>query len=132
MTRIITFGTFDLFHIGHINILERAKQLGDYLIVGVSSDELNYQKKQRNPIYCFSERKKILDSLVFTDLVFEECSLEAKREYIKKYQADILVMGDDWKGRFDEFQDICKVVYLPRTEGISSTEVIEKVTKMFG
>jgi glycerol-3-phosphate cytidylyltransferase len=132
MTRVITFGTFDLYHIGHVNILERAKQLGDYLIVGVSSDKLNWSKKQRHPIYTFAERKRILETSIFVDKVFQEDSLEKKRDYILENKADILVMGDDWAGRFDEFQDICSVVYLPRTDGISSTEVIEKVADQFG
>ena len=132
MIRIITFGTFDLYHIGHVNILERAKQFGNYLIVGISSDKLNWSKKQRHPIYTFTERKRILETSIFVDKVFQEDSLERKREYILENKADILVMGDDWKGRFDEFQDICQVVYLPRTDGISSTEVIEKVADQFG
>ena len=94
---VITFGTFDLFHIGHINILERAKKKGDKLIVGVSTDKLNFSKKQKYPIYSQNERKKIIDSLKFVDEVFFEESLEKKREYILKYKADILVMGNDWE-----------------------------------
>ena len=122
---VITFGTFDLFHIGHINILERAKKKGDKLIVGVSTDKLNFSKKQKYPIYSQNERKKIIDSLKFVDDVFFEESLEKKREYILKYKADILVMGNDWEGRFDEFNDICKVIYLERTPSISTTVLDE-------
>lgn len=129
--RVITFGTFDLYHIGHVNILERAKGYGDYLIVGVSSDELNYSKKQRNTIYSYSERKRILENTTFVDKVFMEESLDKKRAYILEHKADILIMGDDWRGKFDEFADICQVIYLPRTTGISSTEVIERISQMF-
>jgi len=123
--RIITFGTFDVFHVGHINILERCKSLGDTLIVGVSSDALNMSKKKRNPIYHENDRIKIIQSLSFVDEVFIEHSLEKKREYIEFYRGDILAMGDDWKGRFDEFSDICDVVYFPRTPSISTSEIIE-------
>jgi len=123
--RVITFGTFDVFHIGHINILERAKSLGDTLIVGISSDELNYSKKQRFPIYAEEDRLKIVQSLSFVDEVFFEHSLEKKREYIEYYKADILAMGNDWEGKFDMFNDICEVIYFPRTPSISTTEIIE-------
>lgn len=126
--RVITFGTFDIFHVGHVNIIERCASLGGTLIVGVSSDELNYNKKGRNPVYPQDDRMKIIQSLEFVDEVFIEKSLEKKREYIEFYQADILAMGDDWKGRFDEFSDICEVVYFPRTPSISTTQIIE-VTK---
>jgi glycerol-3-phosphate cytidylyltransferase len=124
---IITFGTFDLLHIGHINILERAKKLGDKLIVGISTDKFSYKKKNRYPIYNQNDRKQILESLKCVDEVFFEESFEQKREYIKKYNADIFVMGNDWVGRFDEFNDICKVVYLDRTPSISTTEIINKI-----
>lgn len=129
-TRVITFGTFDVFHVGHINILERCASLGDTLIVGVSSDELNYSKKSRYPIYSQDDRLKILQSISFVDEVFFEESLEKKREYIKFFKADILAMGDDWAGKFDEFSDICKVVYFPRTPSISTTEIIEIAKKI--
>lgn len=123
--RVITFGTFDVFHVGHINILERCASLGDTLIVGVSSDALNYSKKQRNPIYNEQDRIKIIQSLSFVDEVFIEHSLEKKREYIEYYRGDVLAMGDDWKGRFDEFLDVCEVIYFPRTPSISTSEIIE-------
>ncbi|MCG9639545.1 adenylyltransferase/cytidyltransferase family protein [Vibrio sp. 10N.222.51.C8] len=126
--RVITFGTYDIFHVGHVNILERCASLGDTLIVGISTDQLNFSKKQRNPIYTQEDRMKIVQSLSFVDEVFFEHSLEKKREYIEFYRADILAMGDDWKGRFDEFSDICEVVYFPRTPSISTTEIIE-ITK---
>ena len=125
--RVLTFGTFDLLHIGHINIIRRAKKLGDYLIVGISSDKMNYSKKQIYPIYNQEDRLEIVKSIKYVDEVFYEESMDLKREYILKYKADILVMGNDWEGKFDEFSDICKVVYLPRTEEISTTEVKDKI-----
>ena len=125
--RVITFGTFDVFHIGHVNILERAKQEGDYLIVGVSSDKLNFSKKQRYPVYNQQQRVKIVQSLRFVDEVFIEESLELKPGYIRNYSADVLVMGDDWAGRFDDMKELCEVCYLPRTPSISTTEIIEVV-----
>lgn len=130
MKKIITFGTFDVFHVGHINILERAAALGDYLIVGVSSDKLNFDKKSRYPIYNEADRMKIIQSLKFVDQVFIEESLELKLEYIKKYNADILVMGDDWTGKFDWVKSDCDVIYLPRTPSISTTEIIEVVKSL--
>ncbi|MFD1217812.1 adenylyltransferase/cytidyltransferase family protein [Microbulbifer celer] len=125
--KVITFGTFDVFHIGHVNILERAKELGDHLIVGVSSDALNISKKGRPPIYSQDDRLKIVESLHCVDEVFLEESLELKGEYITQFNADILVMGDDWRGRFDQFSNLCKIQYFPRTEGISTSEIIDVV-----
>ncbi|MGO3848383.1 adenylyltransferase/cytidyltransferase family protein [Pseudoalteromonas sp. KG3] len=127
MKRVITFGTFDIFHVGHINILERAKALGDYLIVGVSSDALNMSKKGRNPVYSEADRVRIISSLRCVDEVFIEHSLELKGAYISEHKADLLVMGDDWAGRFDEFKSLCDVKYLTRTPSISTTEIIEVV-----
>lgn len=127
MKRVITFGTFDVLHIGHVSILERARALGDHLIVGVSSDELNRHKKGRSPIYCQEHRLQIIRSLRCVDEVFLEESLEKKAEYISQFGASILVMGDDWRGRFDEMRQYCEVAYLPRTPSISTTEVIEVV-----
>ena len=130
MRRVITFGTFDVFHIGHVNILKRAKEFGDLLIVGVSSDSLNFSKKQRYPIYSQEERIEIISSLKFVDHVFIEESLDLKLEYIRKYEANLLVMGDDWKGRFDWVKDECEVIYLPGTPSISTTEIIEIVRRI--
>ena len=130
MKRVLTFGTFDLFHIGHLQILKRAKALGSYLIVGISTDALNYSKKQRNPICNQAHRREIIQELKCVDEVFFEESLELKRQYIIDTKADVLVMGDDWKGRFDEFKDICEVIYLPRTPSISTTELIEIVREI--
>lgn len=127
---IITFGTFDVFHVGHVRILQRAKSLGDKLIVGVSSDALNFSKKKRYPIYSQTDRIEIISSLKFVDAVFVEESLELKAEYIKKYHANVLVMGDDWQGRFDQYNSLCDVVYLTRTPSISTTEIIEIVKEL--
>lgn len=121
--RVITFGTFDLFHIGHLNILQRAAALGEWLTVGVSSDELNFAKKQILPVYPLQHRLDIVRAIRCVDEAFVEESLELKREYILQHHADVLVMGDDWAGRFDEFRDVCEVVYLPRTPVISSSEI---------
>lgn len=118
MKKIITFGTYDLFHIGHLRILERARQEGDYLIVGVSSDELN-DKKGKKAVFPLNERLEIVKSLKCVDEVFIEESLEEKDNYIKKYKADLLVMGDDWKDKFNWVS--CQVKYLERTPNISTT-----------
>lgn len=118
---IITFGTFDLFHIGHLRILERASKMGQQLVVGVSSDSLSYEKKSSYPIYNETDRMQIVEALECVNRVFLEESLEEKREYVAKYSADILVMGDDWLGEFDHLSDLAEVVYLPRTERISTT-----------
>jgi len=127
MKRVITFGTYDVFHAGHLRLLERARSEGDGLVVGVSTDALNFAKKGRNPIYPEHERKAIVAALRCVDDVFDEQSLELKREYILHYDAQMLVMGDDRSGRFDEFSDICEVLYLPRTPSISTTALIEKI-----
>ncbi|MDH2415321.1 adenylyltransferase/cytidyltransferase family protein [Nocardioides sp. CER19] len=125
---VITFGTFDVFHVGHLRIIERAASYGDRLVVGVSADALNRVKKNREPVFTEAERLSIVGALKAVDEVFVEESLELKRHYIEKYSADVLVMGDDWAGRFDEFTDICEVVYLPRTPAISTTALIEKIS----
>ncbi|TWX68768.1 adenylyltransferase/cytidyltransferase family protein [Colwellia demingiae] len=127
MMRVITFGTYDIFHVGHVNIIERARLHGEHLIVGVSSDKLNISKKGRPPIYCEDDRQHIIRSMRCVDEVFLEESLELKADYIKYYNADILVMGDDWQGKFDHLKDICQVIYLPRTPSVSTTEIIEVV-----
>ncbi len=125
--RIITFGTFDVFHIGHLRILERSAALGGHLIVGISTDALNESKKGRAPVYPQDQRLALVAALRCVDEVFLEESLEQKADYLRRHAADVLVMGDDWKGRFDSFKSICEVVYLPRTPAISTTAVIEKI-----
>lgn len=130
MTTVITFGTFDVLHVGHLRILQRARELGDRLVVGVSSDALNVSKKGREPVFAQDERCELVANLKCVDEVFVEESLELKRAYLEKYGADVLVMGDDWAGRFDEMSDICRVVYLPRTPSISTTGVIEHISTL--
>jgi glycerol-3-phosphate cytidylyltransferase len=127
MTTVLTFGTFDVFHVGHLRLLERARALGDVLVVGVSTDALNIAKKGRPPVFPEAERVALLAALRCVDEVFLEQSLELKREYLLRHRADVLAMGDDWAGRFDEFGDICRVVYFERTPAISTTAVIEKI-----
>ena len=125
---VLTFGTFDVFHVGHLRVIERAAALGDRLVVGVSADALNISKKGRAPVFSESERLAIVGALRHVDEVFVEESLELKRHYLETFGADVLVMGDDWAGRFDEFSDLCEVVYLPRTPAISTTALIEKIS----
>ena len=127
MTTVITFGTFDLFHYGHLRILERAREHGERLVVGVSSDELNERKKGFRPTYHLEHRMRIVRAIRCVDEVFAEESLELKREYIVAYGAGVLVMGDDWRGRFDHYADVCRVVYLPRTRGISTSETMTQI-----
>ena len=119
---VLTFGTFDLFHIGHLRILERASKLGK-LIVGVSTDKMNLDKKGRYPVYNENDRRAIVKSIYCVHDVFFEESLLLKRKYIHEYGAKVLVMGDDWLGKFDEFKDICVVKYLKRTPMVSTSEV---------
>jgi glycerol-3-phosphate cytidylyltransferase len=125
---VITFGTFDVFHVGHLRVIERAAAFGDRLVVGVSADALNERKKGRAPVFSQHERMEIVAALKAVDAVFLEESLEQKRDYIVEHQADVLVMGDDWAGKFDEFEDICEVRYLKRTPAISTTALIEKIS----
>jgi glycerol-3-phosphate cytidylyltransferase len=125
---VITFGTFDVFHVGHVRVLQRAAELGDRLVVGVSSDALNLSKKGRAPVFNEDERREIIRSLRVVDEVFLEESLEKERDYIVEHHADVLVMGDDWAGRFDWVKDVCDVVYLPRTPSVSTTGLIEHIS----
>jgi len=127
---VITFGTFDVFHVGHVRVLERAAALGDRLVVGVSADALNVAKKGRPPVYTQQERMEIVRALRCVDEVFVEESLEEKRDYILEHGADVLVMGDDWAGKFDWVGDVCEVVYLPRTPSISTTGLIEHISSL--
>ena len=120
------YGTFDLFHVGHLNLLRRAKELGDYLIVAVSSDEFNLGKNKVCKIKD-TDRMKIVEAIKYVDKVIPETSWEQKIEDVKKYNVDVFVMGDDWKGKFDFLKDYCEVVYLPRTEGISTTQLKEEL-----
>ncbi len=128
MKKVITYGTFDLLHVGHINILRRAKELGDYLIVCVSSDEFN-ALKDKKAFYSFEDRKTILEAIKYVDEVIPEHTWEQKIDDIKNNNVDIFVMGHDWEGKFDFLNEHCKVVYLPRTEGISTTQIKENLKK---
>ena len=127
---VITFGTFDVFHVGHLRVIERAAALGDRLVVGVSADALNISKKGREPVFSQAERIAIVAALKPVDEVFVEESLELKREYILQFGADVLVMGDDWAGKFDWVSDVCEVVYLPRTPSVSTTGIIEHIASL--
>ncbi|MBR4618533.1 MAG: glycerol-3-phosphate cytidylyltransferase [Bacilli bacterium] len=124
MKIVLTYGTFDLLHVGHIEILRRAKELGDYLIVGISTDEFNYIKGKR-AYYDYESRKRILEAIKYVDLVIPENTWDQKRDDVLAYNVNTVVMGNDWEGNehFECLRDICNVVYLPRTEGISTTKV---------
>lgn len=121
MKRVITYGTFDVLHYGHINLLKRAKAMGDYLIVALSTDEFN-QVKNKKSFYTYEQRKTLLEACRYVDLVIPENCWEQKIDDVQKYQADIFVMGDDWAGKFDFLKEYCEVVYLPRTPDVCSTK----------
>lgn len=124
MKRVITYGTFDLLHYGHINLLERAKALGDYLIVAISTDEFNSKEKNKKTYFSFEQRKKLLEALRCVDLVIAEENWDQKQSDVHLYQVDTFVMGDDWKGKFDFLEEEgVEVVYLPRTPEISTSQI---------
>lgn len=122
MKKVITYGTFDLLHWGHIKLLERAKSLGDYLVVAISTDEFN-RIKHKEAYHSFEHRKLILEAIRYVDEVIPESDWEQKIQDAKDHDIDIFVMGDDWKGEFDFLKDYCEVVYLPRTNGISTSKI---------
>jgi glycerol-3-phosphate cytidylyltransferase len=126
MKTVITYGTFDVLHAGHIRLLARAKALGDRLIVGLSTDEFNALKR-KSALLDFANRRLVLESIRYVDLVIEEKTWEQKISDVQAHRADIFVMGDDWQGKFDFLKPYCEVVYLPRTVGISSTEIRDEV-----
>ncbi|BCD62564.1 glycerol-3-phosphate cytidylyltransferase [Nitratiruptor sp. YY08-26] len=128
MKRVITYGTFDMFHIGHLNLLKRAKALGDELYVGVSTDEFN-KLKNKDIFIPYEDRVEIVKSIKYVDFVFPENSWEQKIEDIKKYNIDIFVMGSDWKEKFDYLQQYCQVIYLDRTDNISTTLLKDRLKK---
>jgi len=123
MRTILTYGTFDLLHIGHINLLKRAKELGDRLIVALSTDEFNLIEKNKECTNIYADRKIILESLRFVDLVIAEETWEQKNTDVDEYNVDVFVIGDDWEGHFDFLRAKCEVIYLPRTANISTTEI---------
>ncbi len=126
MKKVLTYGTFDLLHRGHINILKRAKNLGDYLVVAVSSDEFNAIKNKK-AYHSFEDRKYILEAIKYVDEVIREDDWHQKISDVKNHNIDIFVMGDDWEGKFDELKEYCEVVYLPRTKDISTTKIKEEL-----
>ena len=123
MKRVITYGTFDLLHYGHINLLRRAKALGDYLIVALSTDEFNSVEKNKHCYFSYEQRKLLLESIRYVDLVIPEETWEQKKTDIDGYQIDTFVIGDDWTGKFDFLKAQCEVVYLPRTPEICTTQI---------
>lgn len=128
MKKVITYGTFDLLHYGHINILKRARELGDYLVVAISSDEFNKLKNKKS-YFSYEERKLMVEAIRYVDEVIPENTWEQKIEDVKEHNIDVFVMGDDWEGKFDFLKDYCEVVYLPRTEGVSTTQIKAELKK---
>ena len=129
MKRVITYGTYDLLHYGHINLLKRAKALGDYLIVVISTDEFNLNEKNKKCYFTYEVRKQLVESIRYVDLVIPEESWEQKVSDIKEYHIDTFVIGDDWKGKFDYLKDYCDVVYLERTPEISTSQIKKDLRK---
>ena len=129
MKKVITYGTFDLFHKGHYNIIKRAKALGDYLIVALSTDEFNWNEKQKKCYFSYEERKSLLEAIRYVDLVIPEESWEQKISDVKEFKVDTFVIGDDWEGKFDFLKEYCDVVYLPRTPEISTTQIKKDLGK---
>lgn len=130
MKRIITYGTFDLLHYGHINLLKRAKELGDYLIVAVSTDEFNWKEKQKKCYFTYEQRKALVEAVRYVDLVIPETNWNQKVSDVHEFQVDTFVIGDDWEGKFDFLKDEgVSVVYLPRTPEISTTQIKKELQK---
>lgn len=127
MKRVITYGTFDLLHYGHINLLKRAKELGDYLIVVLSTDEFNWTMKQKKCYFPYEKRKMLLEAIRYVDLVIPENNWEQKILDVKEFKIDTFVMGDDWKGKFDFLKKYCEVIYLSRTPEISTTKIKQEL-----
>lgn len=129
MKRVITYGTFDLLHYGHINLLQRAKALGDYLIVALSTDEFNNRQKHKNCYFSYKERKRLLEAIRHVDLVIPEEDWDQKINDMKEYHIDTFVMGNDWEGKFDFLKPYCEVIYLPRTPEISTSQIKKDLIK---
>ena len=130
MKRIITYGTFDLLHYGHINLLRRAKALGDYLVVGLSTDEFNWKSKHKKCYFSYEKRRQLLEAIRYVDLVIPEEKWEQKKSDVDLYKIDTFVIGDDWKGKFDFLKEQCEVVYLERTPEISTTQIKRDLEKL--
>ena len=130
MKRVITYGTFDLLHYGHINLLRRAKELGDYLVVALSTDEFNQVEKNKQTYFTYEQRKQLLEAIRYVDLVIPEENWEQKKTDVHEYHIDTFVIGDDWEGKFDFLKDEgCEVVYLMRTPEISTTKIKQELHK---
>ena len=129
MKRVITYGTFDLLHYGHVNLLKRAKEYGDYLIVAISTDEFNWNSKNKKCYFSYEQRKNLVESIRYVDLVIPEEKWEQKINDVKEYHVDVFVIGDDWKGKFDFLREYCEVIYLPRTPEISTTQIKKESKK---
>ena len=129
MKRVITYGTYDLLHYGHINLLRRAKELGDYLIVALSTDEFNWEQKRKKCYFNYEQREQLRESVRYVDLVIPEENWEQKISDVKEFRVDTFVMGSDWEGKFDFLKPYCDVVYLPRTPEISSTQIKQDLHK---
>lgn len=129
MKRVITYGTFDLLHYGHINLLRRAKELGDYLIVALSTDAFNRDEKGKKSYFTYEQRKALLEAVRYVDLVIPEGNWDQKISDVKEHAVDTFVMGNDWEGKFDFLKEYCEVVYLPRTPEISTTRIKRELKK---
>ena len=129
MKRIITYGTFDLLHYGHINLLRHAKELGDYLIVALSEDDFNEIEKRKKCYFSYTKRKQLLEAIRYVDLVIPETSWEQKKTDVALYHVDVFVMGSDWEGKFDFMNEYCEVKYFPRTKEISTTQIKHDLQK---
>lgn len=129
MKKVITYGTFDLLHYGHINLLRRARELGDYLIVALSTDEFNWNEKRKTCYFTYEQRKQLLEAIRYVDLVIPEESWEQKISDVREFRVDTFVIGDDWKGKFDFLKEHCEVVYLTRTPEISTTQIKQELKK---
>ena len=131
LRRIITYGTFDLLHYGHIHLLRRARQCGDYLVVALSTDEFNRIEKNKNCYFPYEQRKLLLESIRYVDLVIPEENWQQKVIDVQKYEIHTFVMGEDWKGKFDFLKEHgCEVIYLPRTPEISTTQIKDDFSKL--
>lgn len=127
MKKVITYGTYDLLHYGHINLLRRAKALGDYLIVALSTDEFNSEKKGKKCYFSYEQRKQLLEAVRYVDLVIPENDWDQKISDVKEFKVDVFAMGSDWEGKFDFLKDYCEVVYFPRTPEISTTQIKQQL-----
>ena len=129
MRKVITYGTFDLLHYGHINLLRRARELGDYLIVALSTDEFNWNEKRKKCFFTYEQRKQLLEAIRYVDLVIPEENWEQKVTDVHEFKVDTFVIGDDWEGQFDFLKEHCEVVYLSRTPEISTTQIKQELKK---